>query len=592
MSGIIRCCGRPIYVIALATVILPIVSLGQSLDSVRAAASLYNEALGRLGSAAETPSDRQKAVQLMPILPSEVRSSVFEAVSPPIPAEDASERLKAWWRYQDPLPGSEVNERMIEHLRRVNVALEQYVDGTDERGYDDRGEVYVRFGKPERVTEIRFDAPSLIDDLYQPGVSVSPSDFPHNEFWRYRHVGNMAYFLFVEKDGRYSIGEIQDLVPEILRVGLMNSGVRGQRRTSMLLSTLHAVFEQLAVEHSDFASTFQAIDNYHSSQSQTGRLANRDITGSYRDRLNPDATESNPDELLTGYLAPHEFIDHILVETSELDYQTAWRRFMDLPSDFSAVPGAIAELRLAVRSARFLDEDGSTRIELYWTTLPGELMAAPQDDPMLTLSVRQYALNYETSRAINKAIRLAELPRVADVTLPTQTVTLGDLTDMFHIGMQYELGSRSRPSDPPVRVAVVRRDSLQVLRGRGDQLEMSDLKPILLSATAGESPLPYPHEELWDGLPIGLYFEIYHLVFDADDETRYSVNYEISDPIGRRSPTSVKYTSTGYGRTAREDILLDLSSWNDTGPIQVTVTITDENAGQHVERSLLFNMTR
>ncbi len=576
--------------VVLVLACLPCSGTGQSVDSVLAAVALYDAALGRLGSTTEEPADRKVAVQLAPILPAEILSVAFGSSSSLVPVPGASEVLRQWWRQQDPLPGSDINERLIEHVRRVGRAVEWYVDETDDRGYDDRGEVYVRYGAPERSSVIRFDSPRLIDDLSQPGLVISPGDFPDNEFWRYLHLGSAAYFLFVEDDGRYSIGEVGDILPQSLRFGLNSSG-RGERRTVIALSALHTIFEQLSVEHPDFGSTFQIIDNYRTDRDPTGRLSTRDPTGRFRDLLNPTNPYSNSDDIVVHEMPPHEFVGYILAQAEVLDGQIAWRREKDLPVDFSDVTEAITELGVAVRSARFLDDDGSTRMEVYWTTLPGGLMFATGGESVLTMSVRQYSANYETTALTSKSFRLVDLPRVADVTLPTQTAEVVGLSENLHMGMQFDLRLNAQIDSPPVRVAVVRMDSIVVLKSDGDELEMSDLKPVLItSMVEGALRSPYPHDALWDGLPIGLYFEVYHLVFDADDQTRYSVQYRISDALGRRSPTSVAYTSTGTGRMAKEEIMLDLSSWGTTGPVVVTVSVTDEVTGHRTERSLLFSI--
>ncbi len=55
--------------------------------------------------------------------------------------------LGLFWRERDPTPTTPVNERKLEHYRRVNYAIQNFSEGR--RPWDARGDVYVRFGHPD-----------------------------------------------------------------------------------------------------------------------------------------------------------------------------------------------------------------------------------------------------------------------------------------------------------------------------------------------------------------------------------------------------------------------------------------------------------
>ncbi|MDP6037411.1 MAG: GWxTD domain-containing protein, partial [Candidatus Latescibacteria bacterium] len=55
--------------------------------------------------------------------------------------------VTAFWRKQDPTPTTAVNERKLEHYRRVHYAIENFSEGRTP--WDARGDVYVRFGHPD-----------------------------------------------------------------------------------------------------------------------------------------------------------------------------------------------------------------------------------------------------------------------------------------------------------------------------------------------------------------------------------------------------------------------------------------------------------
>ncbi len=91
-----------------------------------------------------------------------------------------------FWQVRDPLPVTEINERLVEHYKRLEYARDHYAGGTS-TGYDDRGKIYVRYGPP--------------DDYYR---SHSEEGFVlENESWVYK-IGDDRYnFDFVEKGSEY-----------------------------------------------------------------------------------------------------------------------------------------------------------------------------------------------------------------------------------------------------------------------------------------------------------------------------------------------------------------------------------------------------
>ena len=61
--------------------------------------------------------------------------------------------LEQFWKRRDPTPITKVNERRVEHFRRVAYALEHY--GEAVMPWDRRGEVYVRYGEPDHLSASR-----------------------------------------------------------------------------------------------------------------------------------------------------------------------------------------------------------------------------------------------------------------------------------------------------------------------------------------------------------------------------------------------------------------------------------------------------
>lgn len=107
--------------------------------------------------------DRQFAMahgafaQALPLLPDEERAYYEDIKDVATPQEEAyfarisgEQRmifLRKFWLRRDPTPITVVNERMLEHFRRVWYARRYFSKGR--QPWDDRGTVYIRYGEPD-----------------------------------------------------------------------------------------------------------------------------------------------------------------------------------------------------------------------------------------------------------------------------------------------------------------------------------------------------------------------------------------------------------------------------------------------------------
>lgn len=92
--------------------------------------------------------------------------------------------LKVFWKRLDPTPDTVVNERLIEHIRRMRYADNNFSASHRQKGYDtDKGRVYVKYGAPS-------------DREYRTAVdSVKPY-----EIWTYEGQGTYD-FIFRDRRG-------------------------------------------------------------------------------------------------------------------------------------------------------------------------------------------------------------------------------------------------------------------------------------------------------------------------------------------------------------------------------------------------------
>ena len=578
------------------------------------------------------------------ILPERVRNEISLLTPDDVPnyswTSFTSTTLSSWWRSQDSAPATRVNEMLLEHLQRVAYAQRYYShDGV----FDDRGMMYIRLGEPSEKTAVQFDNTSFRNKVLDRNLTINESDFPNNEFWYYKHIDKTAHYLFHDKSGTFRLGEINNLIPTSIRSGLGSSS-RGIGKARALIRTMEEIYRQLSLYHEDYSFRYQEIASF------SGMLDEAEIAAETAGLLErtDDQVDSETDETLRDLLAnsrgpdfsetglpgssfnpnrPDLFVQSAMASDKASEELQIASRKEYVPQVRSSVFDDIAPLPLLIRTARFLDQDGTTRTEIYWAaptgalTLDKESLTAlindgyTSDDYLLVVSTVQKAPDY-TERVVNherkllKDIKLAE-----DISISNQTAIARGDSGMYHVAIQWDqfvavLDDTGTPRElgPHVKANVFRQDSLQALISDGVTLEMSDLKPMIVPTLTAETALtegvldaaiPYPSTRIQQETPIILYFELYHLAFNNDDITRYSIEYTIQEKpgqglrIGRRrqAGTSFKSTQEGTQRTTSEQLVIDLSEWRGQGDIDITVTVTDEITKQKVSRSLSYTLT-
>lgn len=518
-------------------------------------------------------------------------------------APEAGAHLRAWWRSQDPMPATQANERLEEHLERVAHARRHYQKGDS---LDDRGRTYIRLGAPYKQTTIDFNSSTFRRKVLDRNPTLPSHGFSDNEFWVYRRSEPSAHFLFIEEESDYyTLGTSHDLIPRTLKNGLSQSP-RGQRLSRAYVRAMAEAYRQLALYHENFSTRYMTLANY------ADLLDRAEIPGQ---RPNFDS-------------APPAFAQMMRSRIDSEDRYTERLREEQVSRSYSNLIGAVDVLPVSVRTARFLDEDGRTRTQVYWSMPLSGLV--PSDDLMermrldelpegyyITASVRQLTSDYRT-RSTNRHRAVVDH---ADSTpmgiLEPKTYTVRGDTGLYHLSVQWDAYATKGGADlgsiqlgRRLKFTAQRHDSLTALRSDPSRLEMSDLKPLLLTDT--DEPLArqleeapaYPFAEVTPEAPLALYFEVYHLSFNDRGRAEYTVEYDVKRRTKREGlaslfrgdeeqRTATRTTHEADSRTVQEHIVLDLSEFEDpTGDLTVTVRITDEATGRDVERSIDFEVVR
>jgi GWxTD domain-containing protein len=586
-------------------------------ENYRLAADAYLRMLQHLD---EQPTPSEAAVlvphlaRLKPIVPEHVLASAglpTERITPQDVTRATSKPLIAWWRSEDPLPATLENERLIEHLERVAHAEEHYASNSSSTGFDARGEIYLRYGEPQHKEVLRFNETRLTDELFRPGVSVNLSDFPMNAFWSYGDIDRSGYYLFVKGDEGYRLGRFDELLPRSLQSGFTSSP-RGQRRSYLALAAMRAMYRRLSPYHPDLAVRHDEVANYLAQVTGVGVMSENEI-----DTDRSLSTQTRP---------AATFAEKTLRENRNRDRVAERTRQRSMPKQKSAVLREAEELHIAARTARFLDEDGTTRTEVYWSPLPEAMQLSTDqredldeqgysqfDQFLIRMTAAQKNADYQKRVVNQKHYRIDEIASVDGGTIPAQTLKVHGDTTLHHLAMQWDqyLIASDEPGGarigPRLKIGTMREDSITALTSDEQVLEMSDLRAMIVPPgappTALEQAVPYPLRQINPEMTMALYFEVYHLAFDEADQTRYTVEYEVQRqaPDGRlvrlfrgdETPsTSMEAQYEGQSRTANEYILLDLSAWEGERDLTVTVRVTDAITGQQVERSIEFEATR
>ncbi|MCX7906226.1 MAG: GWxTD domain-containing protein [Bacteroidetes bacterium] len=501
---------------------------------------------------------------------------------PPVAAD-----LLAWWRSQDARPATARNERIEEHLERWAYAHRHY---TYEDRLDDRGRIYIRYGPPARQTRVRLDDPRYRRLVLDREPTLSPLEFPENEFWVYSQVDRNLHYLFIRRPGEgFRIGSSEELIPRPLR--------NSPRRAEALLRTLEEIYRQLALYHIDYGALYDEVANY---------VATLESQVPQRPELPPTA-----------------FGQRMLLQVQNEEAYLLERREQLQAPPYTNVLDPYETLQIELRWARFLDPDGTTRTELYWSGParsfePSRAMRRRLERARMPLEQAEYLLVgsiVQTDSAYQPRVRhyfrhrlAPQAARQREAVLEPRTYTIRGDTGLYHLAFeldQYLLPSRSRvpnlDSIPLLKTYVQRLDSLRALNPNPARLEMSDLMllEVLQEAALSARPVPagatrpYPYSSCLPGAPLALYYEVYHLKPNAAGQARVRTTYEVlrrvpTGPLGtefRLERTSGATTHITSGSTLREYLLLDTRNWT-PGEVTIRLQITDLESGQHTEREL------
>lgn len=397
--------------------------------------------------------------------------------------------LMNYFQTNDLAPLTAENEFLIAYLQRIAEARRKYADESAPSGFDDRGKIYVRFGKPDRVVTDRSG------ELGQVGWKMHPY-----EVWFYKRLDADMYFTFVGKSdnrdyrwvdgpesifGRFYSGRRTMFERKVARTGESAMALRDELYTS--LAPWHETFRERLYRLSTMQSLREAADYASLYFQQEDRAHTQKIAENAPAIILDSAGDANLLPIAFSHAAfrENEQIDRLEIYYS-VPYETLYFE--------EATNGYKAQIR---RRIAIFDENFQ---------------------PVLRDSSTQMLFE-KKARETRRGNFLSQF----NVRLPAGT---------YHAVLQVEdlYGNRKGFVRFP----------LQLQKFAPNRLAISDiqLSPRIQEtrekfefAKHGVLVTPLPSRMLSKDKPLFLYYEIYHLSRNANGETKYKVEYKLRTAV-------------------------------------------------------------
>ncbi len=500
--------------------------------------------------------------------------------------------IERYWMELDPTPTTIVNERLLEHWKRVTDArvLFAYNRSSPYRT-DDRGTYYVKYGTPDRMMRGTLSVSRWEQDLIGiPREVVERYDkFPQYEIWRFAtlHPGRFTYYVFGNLEGSGPFQRVDGL-HELIPRGARSYTVDYRGANAPLGST---VTGRRAVHYLEYA--------YY-----------RDVAG----MGGPFGLRADElDRLWLQRRAPRAGI----MQATSYRFADDDRRAARQPR-----PPVLSEYddsrksALSAQAARIL-VDGQPRILVLAVSSPLWIPRVEEVEAGDSIVLNAYSARHTViarDRNLRELARGEMLPLGEDGS--TSSILLRHDPSMGHLtvtaehiveegaeeGDEEAEGKEDAEGDEDAEGGDAA-DEIGVLPGHlhfrpgppltppGDRSEVSDLvigivpQPTL---DLGDLPVPlHPAHRLWRDDLLRVYFEIYHPQSAAEGEVRdFDVRVRLV-PLGavpkpleeRAAGTATIEVSLG-SRAPKESHHFDLDLRNEqSGQLEIILQITDRRTG-------------
>lgn len=531
------------------------------------------------------PDEKEFYRDLAHVAPPDELTSWRDAVG-----SERDARWHAFWNARDSNPATVVNERLVEHYRRVMYARYHFSQG--QHPYDRRGEIYVRYGAPE---DRRGDV--MIADQTAYG-SATISDDPavdaireQNERYGYRLRVDRGRLTIVPPEGMteeemYETGGVGRMADD----GTYVAGGTGGMLADGIVVSSAALARQRAEREmgAGFATESWVYARYGLELFFVDQFG-----GGRFDYPWGNLLSSQQEMVRQERFSPRRLAEELIAKAPE-----------EYLHDLGGLP-----LEYAFDAVSFRADNGATELDLSYSIPVWQFGDVSDGLGNRTRLEHQVILrDSDMSPLFSHAFGFGPFDRpkrqmaeshvkVPVYTLPERVVApAGEFT--LAVQVRDETSQRIGVYRKPVTLSDY----------SGEELLISDLKLAVLIAPSGvQGPFvrkglnitPNPGRLYIRENPVYVYYEVYNLSQDGEGKTAYEIFYEISPLHGserrgwsarrQRDMQAVMMAFSGEGNTTddREYTSLD-SSGLPAGEYVLTVTLTDQNAESTVSKSVNF----
>ncbi len=517
-------------------------------------------------------------------------------------SEEHKAFFRAFWARRNPLPARPLNVRLTEHYRRLVVAEKDYAyDGfrlwfsdPDRRGdlvfpeayalnqeLNDKGLIYLRHGPPDdRESQVGGDMEfrTVIDNT---DVYGTPSEYSYNagwrpnESWRYNEPRQMDFHFVIDEGAE---GNNWRLTPALTNFGMLESREHWGPPYSELakvVRTMAAIQGTKETTSSATRSVVRSLDEEISNQ----EAAAQDSLRAQGPNLTLVAEQSRS-------LLEFTTIQQRMVELSREAVTLA------LTTDQHTWDEETAVIPMPYIPAAFRGDDGQTRVEIYFALPLGTITnAMEQTSNTIRIELgyavhdsqwREVAADVQTKKVFTTTDPTAALIDFYEFTVPADSYQVslhGFTTKTSQVGGD-KFGYRAP-------------DFSQGTFAMSDLLLADYIGPAQTSRfDRGDLHVsPNPFLRFSTEQPIFVYFELYHLSLDANDRTKFEVEYTLTpEKKGgilrrrNRNALSIRTDRSTESPSPVEYIEIDARKV-DPGNYTLTVSITDTITGEIRQQS-------
>lgn len=511
-----------------------------------------------------------------------------------------AENLKRFWMKRDPAISTALNERLIEHWERIAYARQHFKKNKQTvYGTDDRGLIYVKYGKPDREfqgtlgtnrLELKRWTDVLVDNSRESIGQTEElmetierfNNYPEYELWIYNRLSPNAptFFIFGRKEGIGSFGlrsGVEEFVPK-RAFSRINAKYGGGIIPGAILLTVY--YAQLMHLNNFFADRYYDLEyTWTTIFDKRGALAARQINNSMKLKT-------------LGY---------------ELENKSSPLN-RDAPIEKSTFEDQLAKVNLVNTVFRFLDNN-TPKISIITLAFPefsSSLLDWNNPNTIPDYSVNQYLIVQDENST--------EIKRLYDhITHKNNLVSIFTL-DHTPEQKQYKIISEILTSQS-IKLAHVSKEANSYIEviGLGKtkingknplstdpaRLELSDLIIGVNTADPGlQNRLPFdliPSTKIWPTDFLKIYMEIYHLFLDSDGMAHFKMDFQVAKLEGKKNKRkrmiSLSFDFDSDQPNTTQSFNIDISKLK-PGNYELSVQVRDMVSKQAKIRTVPFSIVK